>query len=386
MEKEQQCELRFKVSDTGMGISAETQKELFKAFTQADSSTTRKFGGTGLGLAISRQLVEKMGGEIGVESAIGEGSTFWFKVRLRKSPSFQSTSDSNHRLVNMRALIVDDNAVSGQFIHEQIVAWEMRNGIARTGAEALIRLRRAAKEGDPYPLGIIDQQMPDMDGMALAREIKADPTISDIRLILLASFGKRVSSEELYASGFADCCFKPVRQSMLFDCLANAMGEAGTLPHSTAEERVPSSLIQQCRKGRILIAEDNPVNRLVALGQLKQLGYTADAAPNGRAALDALEHTHYDIILMDCQMPEIDGYETTRRIRARNGSFPQPYIIAMTAHATTGDSEKCLAAGMNDYVSKPVVLGALAAALARGSEVKTTLFGNDMNSAGAGDY
>ena len=386
MEKEQECELRFKVSDTGMGISPETQKKLFKAFTQADSSTTRKFGGTGLGLAISRQLVEKMGGEIGVESALGKGSTFWFTVRLRKSPSLQSTLDSDHRLVNLRVLIVDDNPVSGQFIHEQIVAWKMRNGIATTGAEALSRLRRAAREGDPYPLGIIDQQMPDMDGMALAREIKADPTISDTRLILLASFGKRVSSEELHASGFTDCCFKPVRQSALFDCLANAMGEApATLPHSAAEEREPSSLIPQRRKGRVLIAEDNPVNQLVALGQLKQLGYTADTASNGRAALDALEHTHYDIILMDCQMPEIDGYETTRRIRARNGGFPQPYIIAMTAHAMTGDSEKCLAAGMNDYVSKPVVLGTLAAALARGTEVKTTLLGNDMSGAGAGD-
>ena len=386
MEKEQECELRFKVSDTGMGISPETQKKLFSAFTQADSSTTRKFGGTGLGLAISRQLVEKMGGEIGVESALGKGSTFWFTVHLRKSPSLQSTLDSDHRLVNLRVLIVDDNPVSGQFIHEQIVAWKMRNGFATTGAEALSRLRRAAREGDPYPLGIIDQQMPDMDGIALAREIKADPTISDTRLILLTSFGKRVSSEELHASGFTDCCFKPVRQSTLFDCLANAMGEApATLPHSAAEEREPSSLIPQWRKGRVLIAEDNPVNQLVALGQLKQLGYTADTAPNGRAALDALEHTHYDIILMDCQMPEIDGYETTRRIRARNGGFPQPYIIAMTAHAMTGDSEKCLAAGMNDYVSKPVVLGALAAALARGTEVKTTLLGNDMSGAGTGD-
>ena len=269
MEKEQECELRFKVSDTGMGISPETQQKLFQAFTQADSSTTRKFGGTGLGLAISRQLVEKMGGEIGVESAIGKGSTFWFTVRLRKSPSLQSTLDSDHRLVNMRVLIVDDNAVSGQFIHEQIVAWKMRNGIATTGAEALSRLQRAAREGDPYPLGIIDQQMPDMDGMSLAREIKADPTISDTRLILLASFGKRVSLEELRVSGFTDCCFKPVRQSALFDCLANAMGEApATLPLSAAEQREPSSLIPQRQKVRVLIAEDNrgkPTRRLRAI-------------------------------------------------------------------------------------------------------------------------
>ena len=273
----------------------------------------------------------------------------------------------------MRALVVDDNAVSGQFIHEQIVAWKMRNGIATTGAEALSLLQRAAREGDPYPLAIIDQQMPDMDGMALAREIKADPTISDTRLILLASFGKRISSEELRASGFTDCCFKPVRQSALFDCLANAMGEApATLPHSPAEQQPPSSPVPRRQKVRVLVAEDNPVNQLVALGQLKHLGYTADTASNGRAVLDALEHTHYDIILMDCQMPEMDGYEATRRIRASNGGFPQPYIIAMTAHAMTGDSEKCLAAGMDDYVSKPIVLETLAAALARGTELATT--------------
>ncbi len=372
MEKEQDCDLRFQVSDTGIGISPEIQKTLFKAFAQADSSMTRKFGGTGLGLAISRQLVEKMGGQIGVESALGMGSTFWFTLHLQKSPSVQSTLDSDHRLLHMRALIVDDNAVSGQFLHEQIVAWKKRNGIANTGAEALSHLRRAAREGDPYPLGIINQQMPDMDGIALARKIKADPAISDTRLILLAGFGKRVGLAELHASGFADCCSKPVGQSALFDCLANAMGKAPpTSPDSVAEQQRPSSRIQRPQKARVLIAEDNAVNQMVALGQLKQLGYTADTVCNGRAALDALEHTNYDIILMDCQMPEVDGYEATRRIRARNAGFRQPYIIAMTAHAMTGDSEKCLAAGMNDYVSKPVVLETLAAALARGTGLVT---------------
>jgi two-component system sensor histidine kinase/response regulator len=225
-EKEQECELRFQVSDTGMGISPETQKRLFNAFTQADSSTTRKFGGTGLGLAISKQLVEKMGGLIGVESALGKGSTFWFTVPLRKSPPPQSTLDSDHRLANLRALLVDDNAVSGQFIHEQILAWKMRNGIALTGAEALRLLHSAARDGDPYPLAIIDQQMPDMDGMALARKIKADPMISGTRLILLTSFGKRISPQELHASGFTDCCSKPVRRSTLFDCLASALDQS----------------------------------------------------------------------------------------------------------------------------------------------------------------
>ena len=384
MEREQECELRFKVDDTGLGISPEIQEKLFRAFTQADSSTTRKFGGTGLGLAISKQLVEKMGGQIGVESAVGKGSTFWFTVRLRKSPSIPS--DSDPRLDHVRVLVVDDNAASGQFMHEQIVAWKMRCAIATTGAEALSQLQRADREGDPYSLGIIDQQMPDVDGLSLGRKIKADPTICDTRLILLASLGKRVSLEELRISGFTDYCLKPVRQSALFDCLANAMGEASAaLALSAGEQREPSSLIPQQLKGRVLIAEDNAVNRLVALGQLKQLGYAADTASNGREALEALERTHYDIILMDCQMPEIDGYEATRRIRARNGGLPQPYIIAMTAHAMTGDSEKCLAAGMNDYVSKPVVSGTLAAALARGAETKSILLGNETSGADAGD-
>jgi PAS domain S-box-containing protein len=224
MENKDACELLIKVCDTGIGISPETQKMLFQAFTQGDSSMTRKFGGTGLGLVISRQLVEKMGGKIGVISATGNGSTFWFTMHLRKSAPDHSILETNHQLANVRALIVDQNAVSGQFIHEQIVAWKMRDALASTGAEALSRLRRAAKEGDSYQLAIIDQRMPDIDGMALARAIKSDPAIAGARLILLAGFGKRVRPEELQASGFTDCCLKPLRESALFDCLANAMG------------------------------------------------------------------------------------------------------------------------------------------------------------------
>ena len=363
MEKEQECELRFKVSDTGMGISPETQQRLFSAFTQADTSTTRKFGGTGLGLAISRQLVEKMGGKISLESALGKGSTFLFTVRLQKSPVLQPLLNDNHRLANMRVLVVDDNTTSGLFLHEQIVAWKIRNDTATTGADALGRLRKAVQEGDSYLLAIIDLEMPKMDGLALAREIKADPQIAGTGLILLAGFGNRISSEELRAAGFADCCFKPVRQSRLFDCLANAVLDASGRTNSSAEPSVPARPERQ--KARVLIAEDNFVNQRIALGQLKKLGYTADAVANGLAVLEALEHTHYEIILMDCQMPEMDGYEATRRIRARSGNFPPPYIIAMTAHAMQGDREKCLAAGMDDYVSKPVLSGPFAAALGR---------------------
>jgi two-component system sensor histidine kinase/response regulator len=198
----------------------------------------------------------------------------------------------------------------------------------------------------------------------LAREIKADPEIASTQLILLAGFGKRISSAELQAAGFADWCVKPVRQSALFNCLINAVLATQT-PSQHATE-TPALRYPLRQNARVLVAEDNPINRQVALGQLGRLGYTADSVPNGLAVLEALKHTSYDIILMDCQMPEMDGYEATRRIRACQSIAPQPYIIAVTAHAMLGASEKCLAAGMNDYVSKPIVLETFAAALDRG--------------------
>jgi PAS domain S-box-containing protein len=363
-ENESGCELRFKVSDTGKGIAPENQKKLFEAFSQGDTSTTRRFGGTGLGLAISKHLVEKMGGKIGLESTFGKGSTFWFTVRLQKSAAPQPVPEDHDPLVNLRVLVVDDNRTSRRFLHEQVIAWKMRNGKATGGADALDCLRRAVREQDPYSLAIIDFDMPNMDGVALAREIKADPEIARTRLILLAGFGKRLNSEELRVAGFADWCVKPVRQSALLHCLTNAMLDVSTRSSSTTE--IPASRFPLRQKARVLVAEDNPINQQVALGQLKHLGFIADAVPNGIAVLEALDRTHYDIILMDCQMPEMDGYEATRQIRARRGTAPQPYIIAVTAHAMQGASEKCLAAGMNDYVSKPIVLETFAAALDRG--------------------
>ena len=363
-ENERECELRFKISDTGLGIALESQHKLFEAFSQADMSTTRRFGGAGLGLAISRQLVEKMGGTIGLESALGKGSTFWFTVRLQKSPAFQPVLKGSHQLANFRVLLVDHQTTNSRFIQGQLNAWKMRSVAVTNGADALDRLRKASRESDPFPLAIIELEMPIMDGLAVAREIKSDPEIAGTRLVLLTGFGKRISPAELRAAGFLECCFKPVWQSTLFNCLENTLIEVpapAPLPAgSFASGRPPGQM------PRVLVAEDNAVNQRVALGQLKYLGYSADAVSDGLAVLEALNHTHYDIILMDCQMPELDGYEATRRIRARPGNFPPPYIIALTAHAMQGASEKCLAAGMDDYISKPIVFEMFAAAIARG--------------------
>jgi PAS domain S-box-containing protein len=363
-ENERDCEIRFDVTDTGKGIDPEIQEKLFHAFIQGDGSTTRQFGGTGLGLAISRQLAEKMGGQIGLESTLREGSTFWFSVRLLKAAALPAAPDGHELLVNVRVLVIDDNKTGRRFLHEQMIAWGMRNGKATSGPDALGCLRKALQEGDPYRLMIIDREMPSMDGLALALEIKSDPAIAATRLILIAGFGKRISSKELRAAGFAEWCFKPVRQSALLNCLVDALQQTSAASLPPSESLVPE--YAQARETRVLVAEDNTVNQLVALGRLKSLGYTADAVPNGRAVLEAIDDNHYDIILMDCQMPEMDGYEATRRIRARPTDLPSPYIIALTAHAMHGASEKCLAAGMDDYISKPIVLEVFAAALARG--------------------
>jgi two-component system sensor histidine kinase/response regulator len=379
---EKDCQLRFKVSDTGMGIAPETQKKLFQPFAQADTSTTRRFGGTGLGLAISRQLVEKMGGQIGVESVLAQGATFWFTVCLNKSQAPCSLMERNHLLVKMRVLVIDENTISRQFLHEQILALKMRSEIASTGTEALSFLQRAAREGDPYRLAIINLETPDLDAMALAGLIKADPGIAATRLLLLASFGERISPNKIHSAGFVDCCFKPTRQSALLASFTNAIGEDPAPSPPSAE---PSDSRRPQRQNvRVLVAEDNDINLQVALGQLNKLGYVAEVACNGHAVLDALERDRYDIILMDCQMPGMDGYEATRRIRSSGSEVPQPYIIAMTAHAMHGDRENCFAVGMNDYVTKPVILESLAAAVHRGIAAKMTLLHNEARDSGAG--
>ncbi|MBW3622975.1 MAG: PAS domain S-box protein [Armatimonadetes bacterium] len=356
--------IRFAVTDTGIGISEETQKILFQPFSQADGSTTRKYGGTGLGLAISHQLVEMMGGEIGMESEPGKGSTFWFVVPLQKQSHADATPQSRGELAGIRVLIVDDNATNRKIVEQQVSSWGMRSGSAASAAEALDLLRQEVGSGDPYSLVLLDMQMPEMDGLMLARIIKSDPQLAPSRLVMMTSLGWR-NNEMVRAAGILAHLTKPVKQSQLYDCLATVMaGDAGperkdspapdSVEDAPPDARTPA-LDRHDKTIRILVAEDNPVNQKVALRQLQKLGYTADAVANGQEVLEVLDRIPYDLILMDCQMPEMDGYEATEAIRRKEeeGDRHIP-IIAMTAHALEGDREKCLRAGMDDYIAKPV--------------------------------
>ncbi len=374
-EREADATLRFEVSDSGIGISREACTRLFQAFVQADNSTTRKFGGTGLGLAICRELVERMGGQIGVESLPRKGSTFWFTVRLAKAdaPAGETRDARDSKLPpDTRVLVVDDHEASRQFLHRQVVSWAVRNGSAAGGEEALALLREAAVARQPYAAAIVDWQMPGMDGLALARAIRADPLIAATPVVLLTPFGKPPPASVLAEAGITVSRAKPTRPAALLEGVAGLLAPAPGNPESTALPANGSPTANAPLQGtgrRILVAEDNAVNQRVALGQLRKLGYAADAVGNGLEALEALERFAYDAVLMDCQMPEMDGYEATETIRRRE-SVPgskrrRTRIIAMTANAMQGDREKCLAAGMDDYISKPVRVADLQAALAK---------------------
>jgi PAS domain S-box-containing protein len=362
--------LRFEVRDTGIGISREQQERLFRPFTQADASTTRRYGGTGLGLEISRQLVKLMGGEIGVESELGVGSTFFVTLPLTKQlVPVQLTSRPLAGLRNVNVLIVDDNRTNREILCEQAASWNMEAQSAENGSQALQMLRRAAESSDPYDLAILDMDMPGIDGMQLAQRIKADPNVSSTRLVLLTSVGQHGDTEEARRLGIEAYLTKPVRQSELYDSLVTVMGRLAEEGAPDEGQLVTLHTVREARTrshGRVLVAEDNPTNQEVAVGILGMLGYEADVASDGLEALEALSRSSYAAVLMDVQMPEMDGYEATREIRHREESEERHVpIIAMTANALRGDKEKALDAGMDDYVSKPVNSGELAEVLKR---------------------
>jgi predicted ATPase/signal transduction histidine kinase/CheY-like chemotaxis protein/HPt (histidine-containing phosphotransfer) domain-containing protein len=375
-ESETDTVLKFYVHDTGIGISAEAQARLFEAFSQADHSATRKYGGSGLGLTIAKRLAEMMQGEIGMQSQFGVGSTFWFTARLEKAAANATATDDGH-LSAVRALVVDDNATNREILCHQLLALKIQPTSAESGSDALQKLREAVQEGRSYELALLDVQMPGMDGLALAREIKGDSSIAGTRLVILTSLGQSFSTEELKRANIENYLVKPIKQSRLFDCLVNVIGKAAVGDfdsgfHLSGPRANYSRLNPQRENARILLAEDNYINQLVARGQLQTLGYDADVAANGLEVLEALKSNTYDIIFMDCQMPEMDGFEVTRAIRRDEHSSaqgspsgPPVHIVAITANALLGDREKCLAAGMNDYLSKPIRVQELQAVLYR---------------------
>jgi CheY-like chemotaxis protein len=359
---------RLAVTDTGIGVPAEHLATIFDPFTQADSSTTRRFGGTGLGLSISKQLVELMGGSIGATSREGEGATFWVTLPLQEDPDARPAASAKSNLVGVRVLVVDDNEVNRRVIHAQVTSWGMRSSGYANGARALDALRESVETSDPFKIAIIDSQMPGMDGLSVARRIKSDPALEDTVLILLTSVARHGEADRIKKFGLAAHLVKPAHQSQLKDVLATAWArgegaEVGLLTlHTPAELAHPDAPAAEPHKGvRVLVAEDNVVNQKVALRLLEKLGCRADVAANGAEAVKMVAEFPYAVIFMDCQMPGMDGYIATANIRKMQTKHTP--IIAMTAHAMDGDREKCLAAGMDDYLSKPVNPKALKKAL-----------------------
>ena len=355
--------LRFEVKDSGIGIPLEAQTRIFEKFIQADGSTTRKFGGTGLGLAISKQLVEMMGGAIGVESVPGQGTLFWFTARFGWALADDEPALPLDGLRGRRALIVDDNATNREILEHQLAAWAMHSASAASGAAALSLLRAAAARGAPYDIALLDMMMPGMDGAELAAAIRQDAALAATHLLMLTSGGTCSDAPGTRALDIERCLSKPVRQSELYDALALLVGGA------TPAVQGPVARIEyQPLHARVLLAEDNRVNQEVAIAMLENLGCRVRVAADGYAVLEALAGSTYDLVLMDCQMPNLDGYGATAAIRAREQEQPGARripVIALTANAMEGDRERCLAAGMDDYLAKPLRSAELYAVLQR---------------------
>jgi PAS domain S-box-containing protein len=346
--------LSFAVSDTGIGISPEKQKEIFEPFAQGDSSTTRKYGGTGLGLAISSQLVELMGGRIGLESQVGRGSTFRFTVQLGRPKELHSEPIPAPPIEvrDLPVLIVDDNATNRRILEEMLRNWHMRPVTAENGREALEAMREAQGSNRPFRLVLLDAHMPEMDGFEVAAKIKQSPRFRDARLILLTSTGLGADIQRCERLGVSASLNKPVKQSELWNTIVTALG-APSLKMTRGVTTGGRKPARADRPLRLLVAEDNPVNRELALRLLEKRGHKVVVASNGREALAALARQTFDVVLMDVEMPEMDGFQATMAIRKKESGAKLP-IVAMTAHAMKGDRDRCLEAGMNAYVSKPI--------------------------------
>jgi len=351
--------VRVEVADTGIGISSEMRSALFEPFSQGDPSRTRAYGGTGLGLAISKRLVELMGGEIAVTSEPGVGTTFSFTLRLAKQADGTPTPPPAD-LTGLRVLIVDDNATSREILGHQVTSRGMGKTLVAGGPAALELLRSGTAQGEVYDVLLIDMDMPGMSGLVLAQAILDDPVLAAVPLILVRSTALRGSAPAARAAGCSALLTKPVRQSELFDAIATVIAAndvaASTARHAISEGKAPKAHI-------VLLAEDNAINQKVAAAMLTKLGYRADIVANGAEALEALSQKRYGAVLMDCMMPVMDGYAATTEIRRREKPTERVPIIAVTAAAMADDREHCLAAGMDDYITKPVKLEDLAAVL-----------------------
>ncbi len=354
----ERAEVRLAVSDTGIGIPPESLRRLFQAFTQADTSTTRKYGGTGLGLAISKRLVELMGGEIGVESEVGSGSTFWCRIPFERTRESAAPA-AKDRLAGTLVLIVDANASNRQILQHHALSWKMKVDAMADSSKALDLLRKNAQSGNPYRLLLLDTAA-GSEALEFALKIKADPSLTGLRVVTVTPSGKPLDAEVRRAAGILASVTKPVREGALFDALLSALSGGPRSPSSSTEASPAEK-----RYFRLLLVEDNPVNQRVAQLQLGKLGYSADVAGSGTEALKAFGERTYDLIFMDCHMPDMDGFEATAEIRKLEGGDRRTPVVAMTADALEGDREKCLAAGMDDYLSKPVDMKKLGEILRR---------------------
>ncbi|MBT9584072.1 response regulator [bacterium] len=356
--------LRFEVSDTGIGVPGNLREQIFSAFGQADASTTRRYGGTGLGLTICKRLCELMDGQIDFHSEPGKGSTFWFTARFGRfmEPPKKGEDPTEDGLFGVRVLIIDDNETNRCVLKEHLLGWEMLAKTAADGDSGIILLRKAVEANRPFDLVLLDMQMPDKDGLDIAAEIRADSSIAEVPIVLLTSVGHREWEGRAAELKILASHSKPIRRAELYDCISQAVGRQRKAAAPSASVAAVAEIPKLA--GHVLLVEDNKFNQQVAQGLLEHLGLTCKIAENGLEALEMLWGGVFDLVLMDCQMPGMDGYEATRTIRERENTSRIP-IIAMTAHARQGDRELCLEAGMDDYLSKPVDLSRMAQCLSR---------------------